>query len=636
MRASRLILLTVLLSLAFCGLGARLVFLQVLRHEELHAKARRQSELRVLHSSPRGEIRGSKNGVLATTKTTMKVCADPGLVGEFQVPVADALAPLLGIKKEKAKRKLVEQLELKPLVRNGEVVTRDNGEIAMDRFVVLKDEVSRRTWHRIQETMKHLKAPPRVKNDAALTESFNRMRRQAIFAKEQYARSYPHGSLASHVLGFVRRKTHRTEWGIMSTLVGVNGLERRFNSFLNGINGWRQTAAYPTQGEQVSFREHDISAKPGLNVITTIDLVLQELLEKELKKERESGPDESVPNSISGIMIRPDTGKILAMATLPSFDPNSPGKASPSERRNRILTDTVEPGSTFKIVSIAGALNEGLVTLNDRFDCEDGVFYHAGHSLEDHGDGYGILSVREIITKSSNIGTAKVALRLGEEGLYDYVRRFGFGETTGIPLAGEAPGKIRPVEDWSELSITRIPMGHEVAVTRLQMTMAICAIANGGRLMRPMLVDRIEDANKEVVAKYQPQMRRRVISPKAAEQMTQALETVVSSEGTAERANLDRYQVAGKTGTAEKVGFDQDGNFRYLHNKHFASFIGFLPADDPELCIAVMLDEPGRPYYGGWTAAPVFKRIAKRAARYLNIPPDYPSEDDASLASTAD
>jgi cell division protein FtsI/penicillin-binding protein 2 len=228
-----------------------------------------------------------------------------------------------------------------------------------------------------------------------------------------------------------------------------------------------------------------------------------------------------------------------------------------------------------------------------------------------------LLSVEEIIEKSSNIGAAKIGIKLGEARLYQYMRDFGFGTRTGIPLGGEVDGIVHPLNKWEKLSISRIPMGHGVSATPLQMVMAMCAIANDGWLMRPMLVDRLEDSQHKVVAKYSPQRVRQVISEIAARQMVTALKTVVSPDGTAPKAALDHYTVAGKTGTARKVV-----NGRYSSEKHFSSFIGFFPADDPELCISVVLDEPKHGYYGGQTAAPVFKQIAERAANYLNIRPD--------------
>jgi cell division protein FtsI (penicillin-binding protein 3) len=256
------------------------------------------------------------------------------------------------------------------------------------------------------------------------------------------------------------------------------------------------------------------------------------------------------------------------------------------------------------------------VTLADTFDCEHGHFWYAGRNLHDH-QSYGVLSVESIITKSSNIGAAKVGIKMGENRLYEYIRDFGFGTRTGIPLQGEVSGIFHPLKSWSKVSIAQLPMGQGVAVTRLQMTMAMCAIANNGWLMRPMLVDRLEDSDHRVVAKYTPQRVRQVISESADKLMVRALKTVVSPEGTAAKAALEHYTVAGKTGTAQKAEHGV-----YVPGKYFSSFIGFFPADDPELCISVTMDEPKEGHYGGDTAAPAFKQIAERAANYLNIRPE--------------
>jgi cell division protein FtsI/penicillin-binding protein 2 len=282
-----------------------------------------------------------------------------------------------------------------------------------------------------------------------------------------------------------------------------------------------------------------------------------------------------------------------------------------------------EPGSTFKIVVVSGALNDQVVRLNDAFDCERGVFHYAGRTLHDH-EPYGVLSVENIITKSSNIGAAKIGIKMGENRLYDYIRSYGFGARTGIPLQGEVLGIVHPVEKWSKVSIAQIPMGQGISVTRLQMVMAMCAIANRGVLMRPMLVDRLEDQEHHVVAKYYPQRVRQVISEPASKLIVEALKTVVTPEGTAASAALDHYTAAGKTGTAQKV---EDGVYV---RKYFSSFVGFFPADNPELCISVMMDEPKQGYYGGQAAAPVFKEIAEQAASYLNIRPD--SDQGPTLA----
>jgi cell division protein FtsI/penicillin-binding protein 2 len=361
----------------------------------------------------------------------------------------------------------------------------------------------------------------------------------------------------------------------------------------------------------VSLRDVDVQPRDGLNVVLTIDSVIQDIVETAIAKAMQ----DHTPQSITGIVIRPSTGEILAMATLPHYDPNHPDTISP-ETRDRCITDVMEPGSTFKIVVVSGALNDGIVHLNDSFDCENGHFAFAGRILHDHKP-FGILTTEGIITKSSNIGAAKIGIKLGEDRLYDYAADYGFGERTGIPLPGEVAGILHPVKDWSKVSIAQIPMGHGIAVTRLQMMMAMCAIANDGWLMHPMLVKCLQDRDGNVVEQYAPQRVRRIISDQTDKEMIEALKTVVLADGTAPTAALKDYVVAGKTGTAQKVE-----NGTYASNKYVSSFIGFFPADNPQVCISIVMDNPKEGYYGGEVCGPVFHDIAERCASYLNIPPD--------------
>jgi cell division protein FtsI/penicillin-binding protein 2 len=338
----------------------------------------------------------------------------------------------------------------------------------------------------------------------------------------------------------------------------------------------------------------------------TIDSVIQQIVETALSNSMRA----DTPASISSLVIRPRTGEILALAVLPNFDPNNPGSAVDA-LRNRVIADRTEPGSTFKIVVASGALSDRLVTLAEEFDCEQGQFHFSVLTLHDHLR-FGRLSVENIIAKSSNIGAAKIGIKMGGARLLEHIRDFGFDTRTGISLPGEVRGQV---EKWTKVSIAQIPMGQGIAVTSLQMAMAMCAIANKGVLMRPLLVDRIEEANGNVVAKWSPEPVRRVISEDADKQIVQALKTVVSTNGTGPKAALEHYTVAGKTGTAQKVP--------YSSNKFYASFIGFFPADDPQICIYVSLDDPkGNLHQGGQIAAPTFREIAEKTASYLNLRPD--------------
>jgi cell division protein FtsI/penicillin-binding protein 2 len=613
--------MALLLSLAFGGLAYRLVDLQVLRHEELSAKALRNTQHQFMFEPRRGDILDAKGNILVTSEQVKTVCANPALLGNLQAEVARALAPWL----QESEASLCQRLT--PRTHRNE-----KGQVVTNQFVELKHRVKLETWEKIQQTMANLTFGVNRTNLTPRQRTFYRsLRAEGVFARNDQLRFYPNQSLAAHILGYASSEPGEVEGISINRIVGQDGLEQFFDAQLAGVRGWRITETDPRRRELVQWRGQDIEPRHGLNVVLTIDSVIQRILETALAE----GMTQHAPISISGIVARPRTGEILAMATLPTYDPNNPGAAPPEARRNRVVTDSAEPGSTFKVVVVSGALNEGVVRLSDTFDCLHGSFSYAGRTLHDHSS-YDVLSVEQIITKSSNIGAALIGIKLGDERLYDYIQRFGFGVATGVPLPGEVSARpfVRPVKKWSKLSIARIPMGQGIAVTPLQMTMALCAIANNGLLMRPMLVERLEDRNHNVVARYFPQRVRQVLSPAAAGMMVAALKTVVSAEGTAPKAALEHWTVAGKTGTAQKAV-----NGAYSHEKFFSSFLGFFPADNPELCISISMDEPKHGYFGGQAAAPIFKQVAERAANYLGIPPDRleePALPEAQGLRTAD
>jgi cell division protein FtsI/penicillin-binding protein 2 len=596
-------MMALLLSIAFAGLGYRLVDLQVLRHDDLRIEARKNTERGYQIPARRGDILDAKGNLLATSVFVKTVCADPALIGNRQAEVAHALAGLLDLKEFDLAQRLLPRTRLN-----------ERHETVTNHYVVLKRKVSPDTWQRITNVMAQLEfANVNEKELANKTQKafFRDLREKAIYTDpvDDQLRNYPSHSLAAHVLGFTGI-TERTNSGVrVLETVGVDGIERTLNDKLKGVPGWRQTEVDRQQRELVALREEDVRPYDGLNAVLTIDAFLQHALELSLA----DAMQHESPLDVSGIIIRPRTGEILAMAMLPKFDPNNPG-GNEDSHRDRIITDVHEPGSTFKIIVVAGALNDHLVTLNDQFECEHGHFAFAGHVLHDHAS-YGVLSTEGIITKSSNIGAAKIGIRMGELRLYQHMRNFGIGLHTGIPLPGEVGGLLHPLREWTKVSIAQIPMGQGVATTSLQMAMAMCAIANKGVLMRPMLVDRLQDQQGQVVARYSPQAVRRVISEEAAAQMVEALKTVATTNGTAPKAALEHYTVAGKTGTAQKPP--------YTSNKYYASFIGFFPADNPEVCIYLSMDEPkGNLHQGGQICAPVFKQLAEQVASYLNIKPD--------------
>ncbi|HZL13379.1 MAG TPA: penicillin-binding protein 2, partial [Verrucomicrobiae bacterium] len=533
------------------------------------------------------------------------VWADPLLIGNQQAAVARALAPILRVNETDLYQKLFPR-----------VWKNQKGEMVTNRYVVLERKVSGETWAKIQTTMSRLSLGMDEKKMSKMEREFlHNLRQYAVAAEPDQLRVYPNGALAAHVLGFVGTQettNHAAE------LFGYDGIEKSFNSKLSGASGWRVTGVDSRNRELVALRDEDVQAHDGLSVVLTIDSVVQHIVETVLA----DAMKEHSPVSITGIVTRPRTGEILALASLPDFDPNNLSTINTNTEPDRVISDVMEPGSTFKTIVISGALNEHVVDLNDTVFCENGIFHYGGIILHDaEHDHFGNLTVEQVLQKSSNIGAAKIGIKLQAHKLYDYMTDFGLGEFTGIPLPNEVSAKnfVRPPNKWGKYSIAQIPMGQGVAVTRLQMIMAVGAIANGGVLMRPMLVKRLQNRDGDVVQQYEPQAVRRVISEATAKEMVEALKTVVNKDGTAPLAAMANYTVAGKTGTAQKV---VDG--KYANDKFVISFIGFFPADDPQICISIVMDAPkeGGRAFGGALCGPVFKKIADGCASYLNIPPD--------------
>jgi len=601
----RLLTLAVLLTSAFVGLGFRLYHLQIERHEISRELVEGATTLMLVKEPRRGDILDRRGNLLATSHFVKTVCADPSLIGTNQWLLARVLSPLL----ELPEADLAEKMRVR-------VWRSKDGNPHVDQHVVLKRKVPEERWGEIRGALTNLTFGfDEARLPRAQREYLSGLRARAIFADgiEDQMRVYPNGTLAAHVLGYVTTSERQTPHGRVMETVGLSGVEQRCDATLTGARGWRQVVTDRRRRELVSFREEDVPPRPGLNVVLTIDAGLQDIVETELA----SAVLKHTPQSATAIVIEPETGRVLALANWPTFHPAEPGRGNEGMEalRNRAVADVAEPGSTFKIVVVSAALNEGLVQLTDRIDCENGAFSYLGRTLHD-SHRHGVLSLEEVIAKSSNIGAAKVGLRLGAARLHDYIRAFGFGDPTLVPLPGEVRGIVHPLDKWSKISPAWIPMGHEIAVTPLQMAMAMAAVANRGVLLRPWLVERVTDGEGRVVCQYGPQVVRRVVSEAVAAQMVRALTSAVTTNGTATAARMEHYVVAGKTGTAQKL---VDGHYSNAHT--YASFIGFFPAEQPELCISVVLDDPHNGTFGGETAAPVFRHIAERAAPYLSLPP---------------
>jgi len=541
----------------------RLVYLQMMRHDEYAELAAEKHVKKQQIFASRGMILDANDEVLAHNVPIRTVSAEPPYLTNV----------------EKATLIISRELKIPP----AEVAEK----LQSDRkFVVLQRDVE-------EGAALALKAKLEAEKVAGIR--FDRESR----------RIYPNNSMLCHVIGFTDFENH-----------GIQGVEASMEEYLHGQDGYRYIEHDRKDREIVPYRGQERAPRDGYQVHLTIDLNLQNIVEKEI----DAAVREYRPKKATIILVRPQTGEVLAMANRPNFDLNQRSEAKPEEMKNRAIIDMMEPGSTFKIVAVAGALNEHKVQPDSTVFCENGVFTYGGSKLHDHKP-YGELSVQDILVKSSNIGAAKLAISLGDQKFYEYIRRFGFGERTGIELPGEIYGLIRPPRAWTKISITRMPMGHEVGVTPLQMTMAMAAIANGGKLMTPRIVKSITDGEGKIVSSLKPIELRQVVSPQTAQQIANALRGVVSDRGTAAAAAVPGFTIAGKTGTAEKLG--PDGH--YERDRFVVSFLGFLPAEHPEFVGLVVLDDAQTTpemNFGGKVAGPIFSRIAEKAAQYLDLQPE--------------
>lgn len=420
------------------------------------------------------------------------------------------------------------------------------------------------------------------------------------FIPEQ-KRFYPKRELAANVLGFV---------GIDNQ--GLAGIEHAYQSRLKG-NTIRQVMERDARGRNIhSLEGLQNNESRSYDLALTLDEVIQFTAEHHLKKQVERYKADSG----MVVVMNPYTGEIYAMANVPQFNPNQYGAFPSQVWKNNIVSSSYEPGSIFKPIVAAAALDKGLARPQDIFFCENGKLKIGKARIGEASDHkFGWLTMRDIIAKSSNIGAIKIAQQVGRKPFYEYIRKFGFGEKSGLSLPGESPGQLKNLPSWTQLSLASISFGHEIAVTPLQMVSALATIANGGNLMQPQIIKAfIKDG--EVLEQFKPEKIRRVISEKTSLQMVEILKSAVKS-GTGKKAALDGFDVGGKTGTAQKYNMVTQS---YSKTEFISSFIGFAPADSPRLVILVMIDNPKERHWGSVVAAPVFRKIAKKALRYLNVP----------------
>jgi cell division protein FtsI (penicillin-binding protein 3) len=566
----RALVLVTVIFFCFGVIAWRLVDLMILDHDKLSRRAAQQYQFKKTLSPQRGVIWDRNMREMATNIDTYSLYAVPKRVKDTR-SLAREISPLVKVSYKELNRTLLKK-------RKREFV-----------------------W--VDRKME----PEAVRNVRSL---MNEPGYEALGFKTEAKRFYPKGRTASHILGFTDIDNR-----------GISGLELYYNKFLKG-NGKKISVSTDARGNSLSGKNNDNVS--GNNLLLTIDEGIQHIVERELSK----AIDKWKAKAAVAIMMDPSTGEILAMSNRPTYDANLsvkvPGSKNKTkfnkywgERRNRAITDIFEPGSTLKSMLAAAAVEERVVKLDDMFDVSKGYIVVGGKRIKDSHKIEEDLSFAEVIQRSSNVGAVKIAFRLGEEKYYDYLKKFGFGEKTGIDFPGEARGILRETVAWSGTSLAAISIGQEIGTTPLQVIRAYAAIANGGLLMKPYVVSDIISPSGDVIKRITPKVERRVVSRETAETVKDILKMVVQEGGTATQAYVQGNLVAGKTGTAQI--FDHKKG-RYSRSKYVSSFVGFVPADDPKIALIVVVYEPQKSIYGGVVAGPVFKEIVEHTFAYLNVP----------------
>ncbi len=548
-----MLILAALLAVAFGGLTGRLAWLQVVKHGELAQLAERQYSRTVVLQAQRGPIVDRHGTALATSTPTESLFVQPRSVGD-PVRVADRLSPILGVPQAEVHAALTSS---RPFV-----------------------------WLR-------RKLPP------AVAAEVRALREPGLGFLPEPLRLYPNRELAAHLVGFE---------GVEG---GLEGVERAFDAELAGTPG-KALVGRDALGREVTGQRVLQTPQPGHGVMLTIDRTIQYVAEREIDAAyRRTGA-----KSAMAVVLEPHTGDVLAVAIRPTFNPNTFLEVPTDHWRNRAVTDPFEPGSTFKVILGAAALEEGVVRPDDRIYGENGSITLAKTTIHDWKK-YGWLTFSEVLQNSSNVGSIKVGLALGRDRYYRYMSAFGFGASTGVGLPGESRGLLRDPQRWSLLSLPTMSIGQEISVTALQMVAAVGAVANGGTLMQPRLVRATFDAEGRELRRFEPRAVRQVISPETARALTRILVRVVDA-GTGHNAAIAGYEVAGKTGTAQKL---DPATRRYSRAPGVLSFVGWVPADEPRFVMLVMLDEPKNAHWGSEAAAPIFSAIGRDVLRYLDVPP---------------
>ena len=565
-------------SACFLVVVGRLVWLHWIDAPSLRAEALQRRYVFQEKACRRGEIRDAQDNLLAVSEDVWDIGVDPEALQKDDHNRAAEVAAILRLPL------LTVRAAFNPPPR-----VDDEGVERRVRWVVLARECD-------EPTMKKIQA----------------LKVKALRADLKYRRNYPKGQLAAHVVGYVNKE-----------MVPSVGIEKALDGFLQGQKGWIESERDGHRREIASNRLREVAPVDGSTVVLTINSLVQNACEVALEK----AANQYTPKSGIIIVSEPRTGRILGLANWPTFDLNKffdPKLAPMDFQRNRAVSDIYEPGSVFKIVSISGALEEHLITPNSVYDCGLSSVPYKGRMVSLPADSHplGAVDVRHIVRESSNRGTVQIGMlyaeRFGEERFDKLIRSFGFGSNTGLLTGAESGGMLIPPSRWDGLTVSRVPMGHSVSVTAMQMHYAMSVVAADGLLMQPQLVLRIEDPKtKQVVLTYPPRSKGRAITSGTATSMATLLRAVCGKGGTAPIADIADYEVAGKTGTTQKII-----NGKYSSSHHVASFSGFFPVNDPKLAITVIIDEPHGEgvAYGGKVSAPIFREVALECIKWLNIP----------------
>ena len=551
-------LVVTIIGLGWLVLSARLIQLQWVQQEKFAGKAEKQREFVEETPARPGDILDRQGRLLATTLATRSLYVVPAKISDPR-QVADALSSVLGLSSDGLTEKIAGN--------------------SQRQFLWIKRRLTEAEITAVRQL-----ALPKV----------------MWGFRDEYRREYPQGVVAAQVIGL------RDIDG-----VGRGGIEERFDSVLRGQNGKRYVAR-DSRGHVIEILDKDHQAPvAGQNVRLTLDVVVQLYAERELDQVMK----EWQPESCSAIVIDPTNGDILAMATRPTFDPNRPQEASPDSWKNRAITDIYEPGSTFKPMIVSYGLDQGVLQRDENFHCQNGEYRMGRRVLHDHHR-YGLLSLTDVLVKSSNIGMAKIGERMGNEQLEKAATLFGFGRKTGIELPGELPGILRPLKKWTSYSTGSIPMGHEIATTPLQLITAHAALANGGELVRPRIV--LQDQQDSISAVSR--MTISTVSRETARWIIEHPMQEVVERGTGKKARIPGYHVFGKTGTAQCLSADGG----YVHGKYISSFVCGAPAESPRLLTLVVVNQSsvGGETFGGKVAAPAAANILRQGLVYLRISPD--------------